>query len=58
MGDDVAERRIVAPWKTTGPPASERIAAEKESRAAAAVPGEFVELARCGGAPKIGYWWG
>lgn len=61
-GDDVAkrQRRIVAPWKAIGPPASEKTAraAEKERRAAAAVPGGFVELARNGGVPKIGYWWG
>lgn len=43
----------------TGPPASEKTrAAEKERRAAAAVPGGFVELARNGGVPKIGHWWG
>jgi len=45
---------------TTGPPAGEETAraVEKERRAAAAVPEGFVELARCGGAPKIESWWG
>ncbi|TGZ56593.1 hypothetical protein DBV15_06362 [Temnothorax longispinosus] len=55
-GDDVAERRrrIVAPEET-----ARARTAEKERRAAAAVvPGGFVELARCRGAPKIEYWWG